>query len=47
MAAGSCSYEAPNQLGPNRTYEFTVVLDVPDGSGTLVLAPSGFLQSRS
>jgi hypothetical protein len=41
-AAGTCSYDAPMQLGPNRTYEFSVVLDVPDGPGTLVLTPPAF-----
>jgi hypothetical protein len=41
-AAGSCSYDSPMQLGPNRTYEFAVVLDVPDGPGTLVLSPPAF-----
>ncbi len=40
IAAGSCAYDAPNQLGPNRTYEFTVVLDVPDGPGALILDPA-------
>jgi hypothetical protein len=36
-AAASCAYEVPSQLGPNRTYEFTVVLDVPAEPGALVL----------
>lgn len=39
-AAGSCAYDVPNQLGPNRTYEFAIVLDVPDGPGALVLDPA-------
>lgn len=37
MAAGMCAYQAPSQLGPNRTYEFSIVLDVPAESGVLVL----------
>lgn len=37
MAAGMCAFEAPSQLGPNRTYEFSVVLDVPAEPGVLVL----------
>jgi hypothetical protein len=32
-----CGYEAPTRLGPNRTYEFSVVLDVPARAGALVL----------
>lgn len=36
-AAAMCAYEAPAQLGPNRTYEFSVVLDVPAEPGVLVL----------
>jgi hypothetical protein len=36
-AAATCAYEAPAQLGPNRTYEFSVVLDVPAEPGVLVL----------
>jgi hypothetical protein len=36
-AAASCAYEVPPQLGPNRTYEFAVVLDVPAEPGALVL----------
>lgn len=35
--AASCAYEVPSQLGPNRTYEFAVVLDVPAEHGALVL----------
>jgi hypothetical protein len=43
MAAGTCAYDdAPTQLGPNRTYEFAVVLDVPSVPGTLVLDPPAF-----
>jgi hypothetical protein len=36
-AAASCGYDAPSQLGPNRTYEFRIVLDVPPEPGVLVL----------
>ncbi|MGH8964053.1 MAG: hypothetical protein ACRDXB_01810, partial [Actinomycetes bacterium] len=36
-AATSCTYEVPSQLGPNRLYEFAVVLDVPAAPGALVL----------
>jgi hypothetical protein len=39
-AAVSCAYEAPNQVGPNRTYEFAVILDVPDRPGSLILNPA-------
>jgi hypothetical protein len=39
-AAVSCTYDAPSQLGPNRTYEFVVVLDVPAEPGALVLNPA-------
>lgn len=35
--AAMCAYEVPAQLGPNRTYEFSVVLDVPAEPGVLVL----------
>jgi hypothetical protein len=30
----------PTQLGPNRTYDFDVVLDVPTAAGSLVLNAS-------
>jgi hypothetical protein len=36
-AASSCAHEVPSQLGPNRIYEFAVVLDVPTTPGALVL----------
>ncbi len=36
-AASTCAYDVPPQLGPNRTYEFDVVLDVPAAPGALVL----------
>lgn len=34
--ASTCAYDVPPQLGPNRTYEFEVVLDVPAEPGALV-----------
>ncbi|OZM83507.1 hypothetical protein [Pseudonocardia sp. MH-G8] len=36
-AAGSCAYDVPAPLGPNRNYDFEVVLDVPAAPGALVL----------
>ncbi|WP_141566595.1 DUF4175 domain-containing protein [Pseudonocardia sp. N23] len=35
-AAASCSYDAPSTLGPNRVYEFRVVVDVPEQDGALI-----------
>jgi hypothetical protein len=38
-AAVTCKLDSPTHLGPNRSYEFTVVLDVPAAPGALVLNP--------
>lgn len=39
-AASMCAYDIPSQLGPNRTYDFGIVLDVPSAPGSLVLNTS-------
>ncbi|WP_300007717.1 hypothetical protein [Pseudonocardia sp.] len=36
-AATSCGYDSPMELRPNRSYDYPVVLDLPEGPGTLVL----------
>lgn len=41
FATSSCGYEAPSQLRPNRSYEFPVIVDVPEGPGVLVLQSPG------
>lgn len=35
-AAGSCAFDAPTTLGPNRVYEFRVIVDVPEQDGALI-----------
>lgn len=41
MEAGMCAYDVPQQLGPNRNYEFDVVVDVPqDASGGVLVFSS-------
>lgn len=39
-AAAMCGYDVPSQLGPNRTYDFGIILDVPSAPGSLVLNAS-------
>jgi hypothetical protein len=39
-AAAMCGYDVPSQLGPNRTYDFGVILDVSSAPGSLVLNAS-------
>lgn len=35
--AAMCAYDVPSQLGPNRNYEFDVIIDVPQDSAGGVL----------
>lgn len=40
-AAGACGFDSPTEMRPNRTYEYPVVVDVPEGPGSLVLNLGG------
>ncbi|MCW2721744.1 MAG: hypothetical protein JWR81_5566 [Pseudonocardia sp.] len=37
VQAASCTYDAPNELKPNRSYHFDVVLDVPQSTAGVVV----------
>lgn len=38
-AAATCAYDSPPSLGPNRIYEFRIVVDLPERDGVLIFAP--------
>ncbi|MBN9109942.1 MAG: hypothetical protein J0I34_14295 [Pseudonocardia sp.] len=39
LAAGSCAFDAPTTFGPNRIYEFRVIVDIPEQDGVLIFRP--------
>jgi hypothetical protein len=39
VQAASCVYDAPNELKPNRSYNFDFVLDVSESAAVVVFDP--------